>query len=176
MDIKSIPIESFLAHPFRLWEPDWLLLTSGDFTSGQFNCMTISWGSIGVIWGRPFIQVVVRPQRYTFKFIEQYTTFTVCAFPRQYRKALNILGTKSGQYTNKIAEAGLTPQAALKVTAPSYKEAELVFECSKIYASEFEPRQFLDPTIDQNYSKKDYHHIYYGTIVHLSGTEKYMSE
>ena len=43
--------------------------------------MTVSWGALGCMWGRPFAQVVVRPQRYTFEFIETYPTFTLCAFP-----------------------------------------------------------------------------------------------
>ena len=74
--------------------------------------MTISWGSLGVMWGRPFVQVVVRPQRYTFEFMERYQTFTLCAFPRQYHQALSLLGTKSGRDGDKIAEAGLTPTSA----------------------------------------------------------------
>ena len=42
----------------------WLLLTAGEFAPGKFNSMTISWGSVGEIWNRPFFQVVVRPQRF----------------------------------------------------------------------------------------------------------------
>ena len=34
--------------------------------------MTVSWGSMGMIWNKPFIQVVVRPQRHTFEFMEKY--------------------------------------------------------------------------------------------------------
>jgi flavin reductase (DIM6/NTAB) family NADH-FMN oxidoreductase RutF len=176
MDCKLIPFEQFIAHPFRLWEPDWLLLTSGDFTTGHYNCMTIGWGSLGVMWGRPFIQVVVRPQRYTYQFMEQYPTFTVSAFPKQYHRALNILGTKSGRDGDKIAEAGLTPRASEIIAAPHFAEAELVLECKKIYSSDFDPKHFTDPEIARNYPKHDYHRIYYGQILSLRGTDKYISD
>jgi len=176
MEYKSIPIEQFLAHPVKLWEPDWFLLTSGDFVSGHYNCMTIGWGSIGVMWGRPFIQVVVRPQRYTYLFMEKYPTFTVCAFPKKYRWALNILGTKSGRDGEKIALAGLTPRASEKVAAPCFTEAELVLECQKIYWSDFDPIHFIDPDIDRNYPQKDYYRSYYGQILLLRGTDKYYQD
>jgi len=176
MDCKTIPIEQFLAHPFRLWESDWLLLTCGDFVTGHYNCMTIGWGSLGVMWGRSFIHVVVRPQRYTYQFMEQYPTFSVCAFPRQYHRALNILGTKSGRDGDKIAEAGLNPIASEIIAAPYFAEAELVFECQKIYWDDFDPKQFIDPVIDRNYPKQDYHRSYFGQILSLRGTDKYIRE
>jgi len=173
MDCKPISIDRFITHPFRMWEADWLLLTSGDFISGEYNCMTIGWGSVGIMWGRPFTQVVVRPQRYTHKFMEQYPTFTVCAFPKQYRRALNILGTKSGRDGNKIAEAGLTPKASTIIAAPCYTEAELALECEKMYWSDLDPNHFIDPGINRNYPKKDYHRSYFGHILLVVGTNKY---
>jgi flavin reductase (DIM6/NTAB) family NADH-FMN oxidoreductase RutF len=176
MNRTPIPIEKFMTCPYQLWEKDWLLLSSGDFTAGHYNCMTIAWGSIGVMWAKPFIQVVVRPHRYTFQFMEQYATFTVCAFPKQYRRALNILGTKSGRDGNKIAEAGLTPMASETIPAPCFVEAELVLECQKIYWSDFDPNNFIDKDLDRNYPTKDYHRIYYGQIGLVRGTDKYIQE
>lgn len=176
MNCRPIPFEKFLTCPYRLWEKDWLLLTSGDFSSGQYNCMTVAWGSVGVMWGNAFVQVVVRPQRYTYQFMENYLTFTVCAFPKRYRRALNILGTKSGRDGNKIAEAGVTPFASETIPAPCYVEAELVIECQKIYWSDFDPTHFIDDEIDRNYPSKDYHRIYYGQILLIRGTDKYLQK
>ena len=67
--------EEFTLKSISTWDDDWFLLTSGKFQQGKFNCMTISWGSIGVIWGKPFVQVVVRPTRYTHEFMEQLSGF-----------------------------------------------------------------------------------------------------
>ena len=150
-----------------------MLLTSGDFAAGQFNTMTVGWGSLGVMWRRPFVQVVVRPTRYTYGFMEQYDTFTLCAFPEAYRQALQILGTKSGRDEDKIAEAGLTPIASTLVPAPGFAEADLIVECRKMYWQDMDPAHFLNSTIEKHYAKKDYHRIYFGEVVAINGTEAY---
>ena len=169
MTLESIALETFIAKPIHLWDIQWLLLTSGDFTRNQFNAMTVGWGSIGYIWRRPFVQVVVRPVRHTFGFMEKFDTFTLCAFPNQYHAALQMLGTKSGRDGDKIAEANLTPVASTKVAAPSYTEANLVIECQKIYWDDIHPQNFLTPELDLNYPRKDYHRIYFGEILALFG-------
>lgn len=174
MERLPIPLEKWLVKAYGLWEKQWLLLTSGDFASGDFNCMTVSWGSLGVMWNQPFAQVVVRPVRYTYQFMEKYPDFTLCAFPKEYRKALNLLGTLSGRDGNKIAAAGLTPQAATQVAAPVYAQAELAIECNKIYWQDLDPSHFLFPWIEQNYPRKDYHRIYFGKIVAVTGVVKYL--
>jgi flavin reductase (DIM6/NTAB) family NADH-FMN oxidoreductase RutF len=173
MALQTIPFERFTSKVFHLFDKQWLLLAGGDFSQGSFNAMTISWGSLGIIWGRPFVQVVVRPTRYTREFMERFDTFTVTAFPERCRRALNILGSKSGRDGDKIAEAGLTPVGSTKVAAPAFAEAELVFECRKLYRSAFDPRHFLDPTIESNYPRKDYHTVYFGEVVVIRGEGKY---
>ena len=150
-----------------------MLLTSGDFAAGHFNTMTVGWGSLGVMWGRPFVQVVVRPTRYTYGFMEQYESFTLCAFPEACRQALQILGTKSGRDGDKIAEAGLTPIASTQVSAPGFAEAGLIVECRKMYWQDMDPSHFLDPAIENHYAKKDYHRITFGEVVAINGTEAY---
>ncbi len=173
MERYPIDIYKFLARPFSLFDRRWFLLTSGDFSAGDYNCMTISWGSLGIIWNRPFFHTVVRPVRYTYQFMEKYPTFTLCAFPKAYRKTLDLLGTKSGRDGNKLAEAGLTPEPACVVAAPSYAEAELVIECQKMYWADLDPSHFIDPAIDRNYPVKDYHRSYYGHILAIRGTQDY---
>jgi flavin reductase (DIM6/NTAB) family NADH-FMN oxidoreductase RutF len=168
-----IPFDEFLVKAHHLWAKQWLLLTAGDFAGGRFNTMTVGWGSVGTMWGRPFAQVVVRPIRYTYEFIERYDTFTLCAFPQRHRRALNLLGTKSGRDGDKIAEAGLTPVASTQVAAPGFAEADLILECRKIYWDDMAPSRFLDPTIEGNYPNKDYHRIYFGQILAIYGAGHY---
>jgi flavin reductase (DIM6/NTAB) family NADH-FMN oxidoreductase RutF len=175
MERKPIAIENFTTQGYRFFEIDWLLLSSGDFSAGKYNAMTISWGSLGVMWNRPFAQVVVRPQRYTFEFMERYDTFTLSAFPRQYHQALSLLGTKSGRDGDKISKAGLTAVASTCVAAPAYAEASVVLECRKIYWQDYDPAHFLDPSIARNYPAQDYHRVYYGEILAVVGTDAYRS-
>lgn len=166
---NAIPFDELLVKAHHLWDHQWILLTSGDFAKGRFNSMTIGWGSLGTMWGKPFAQVVVRPIRYTYEFMERYDTFTLSAFPQGYRKALELLGTKSGRDGDKIAEAGLTPIASTRVAAPGFAEAELIVECRKMYWDDMDPTHFLDLDIEKNYPQRDYHRIYYGEIVAIFG-------
>ncbi|MFC1592282.1 flavin reductase, partial [Thermodesulfobacteriota bacterium] len=151
MQRSAISFDNLMLKSHYVWAKQWLLLTSGDITKKSFNAMTVGWGSFGTMWGKPFAQVVVRPSRYTFEFMQAYDSFTLCGFAEPQRKALQLLGTTSGRDGDKIAEAGLTPVAASAVAAPGYAEAELVVECRKIYWDDFRPAQFLDPAIADSY-------------------------
>lgn len=168
----DIPVHELNCRPFDLWDKQWFLLASGDFDSKRFNSMTISWGSMGIMWNRPFVMVVVRPQRYTRQFIDEFDTFTLSAFPRQYHEVLNTLGTRSGRDIDKINASGLTPIASTQVASPSFVEAELIFECKKLYFDDFDPEHFLAPFIHASY-KNDYHRIYFGQILATQATENY---
>jgi flavin reductase (DIM6/NTAB) family NADH-FMN oxidoreductase RutF len=148
----------------ELWMNKWLLLTSGNYEQNDFNTMTVAWGSLGIMWNRPFAQAVVRPTRFTYEFIEKYDSFTLCSFPDKFRDALKLLGTKSGRDTDKITKSGLTPVKSVSIDSPSFEEADLVLECRKIYFDDFKPANFIDPEIDKNYPLKDYHRIYFGEI------------
>jgi len=172
MERKSIDIGEFRYNNLGLFN-EWLLLTAGDFKRNEFNSMTISWGSVGVMWGHPMVQVVVRPTRHTYNYIQKDDTFTVCAFPAQYRNALSILGSKSGRDCNKIAEAEITPVASQVVGAPCFKEAQLVIECKKMYWHDFDPSHFIADFIAPLYSN-DYHRSYFGEIMAIYGTDTYV--
>lgn len=173
MKLEKITPFEFNSEVFDLWHNQWMLVTSGDFKNSDFNTMTVAWGSFGVMWNKPFVQIVVRPQRYTYKFTEKYNSFTLTAFPEQYKGALKLLGKKSGRDGNKIAEAGLTPVQSEIVTSPGFEEAELIIECKQIYKDKFLPENFLLSEIDKNYPQKDYHIIYYGEIVNIKATKKF---
>ena len=165
MKRNAIPVRDLTIKVHHLWAEQWMLLTAGDFAAGKFNTMAVGWGALGTMWGKPFAHVVVRPNRYTHEFMEKYDTFTLCAFPEKQRKAVQLLGSKSGRHGDKIAESGLTPIASTKVAAPGFDEAELVLECRQIYRGKVDPRGFLDKDIDKNYPQKDYHSIFYGEIL-----------
>ncbi|MDO9545592.1 MAG: flavin reductase [Pelolinea sp.] len=170
--LQDIPVRDLKIKAFDLWDKDWLLLTSGDYSKGKFNAMTVAWGSIGNMWNLPFALVVVRPTRYTFEFINSYPSFSLCGFPEEYRKALNIMGTKSGRDSDKLSESGLTATKSEMIAAPVFEEAELVIECRKIYIEDFNPTHFIDDRIDKNYPNKDYHRMIFGEILTVRGLEK----
>jgi flavin reductase (DIM6/NTAB) family NADH-FMN oxidoreductase RutF len=175
MTRKLINIEDFTFKPMANWNGQGMLLTSGDWASDLYNAMTVGWGSLGVMWGLPFVQVVVRPVRYTYQFMEKYDTFTVCAFSERHAPALDLLGTRSGRDGDKISASGLTPIASTHIAAPGFAQAALILECRKIYWDNLEKTQFLDPRLEKKYPARDYHRIYYGEILAIFGEDMYSS-
>lgn len=173
----EIQPEFFRADACGLWKRS-LLLTAGDFSKKEFNMMTVGWGSIGVIWGKPFVMALVRPQRFTFGLMEKFSSFTLCAFPESHRAALQFCGSHSGRdLSDKAAAAGLTPCPAAIVAAPGYEEAELVIECRKTYESQLAGESFLDQgTLQTCYPDGNLHKIFFGEIVRISGSEQYLAK
>ena len=146
---------------FRLLDKDWMLITAG--VTGHFNTMTASWGGFGILWNQPVAFIFVRPPRYTFRFLEEYNGFTLCFFNEEYRDVLNFCGSKSGRDTDKMGNSGLSPHETASGNI-YFKEARLVIECQKIYYQDLQPGNFLNPVIESNYPKKDYHRMYIGRI------------
>ncbi len=172
----EIPFERFQVAPVQAWEGDAFLLAAGDLGARDWNCMTVAWGSFGVMWGKPLAMIVVRPTRYTWHFTEKHPTFTLSAFPAEWSEALAYCGNHSGRDVDKMKETGLTPEPARAVAAPAFRQAELVVECRKIYGHDFDPRAFLEPWIAANYPSKDYHRMYFGEIVAITGTAAYIAK
>lgn len=174
MSLKQIQIQDLDLNILHQFDKRWFLLTCGDFETGKFNTMTISWGSLGTVWDKPFAQVFVRPTRYTFEFMNNYDSFNLCGFEKSHKSALDLIGSKSGREGNKIADAGLTPSKAATVKSPIFKEAELVLECRKMYWQDLDPTQFLFPELQRKYPKKDYHRVFYGEVLEVFGKEDFI--
>ena len=161
--MRGISVAGMSFEPVDLWMNQWLLLTSG--TLEDCNMMTVAWGSVGCMWGKPFAQIVVRPQRHTHKYLEANDSFTLCGFPEEFREDLQTLGTLSGRDGDKLAKTKLTIMQSSKVSAPSYGQASLILECRKIYRQKFDPEGFVDASIANQYPSRDYHTVYFGEIL-----------
>ena len=160
-DMNIVEPSEFVARPFAQFDKGWFLLTGGDFAS-KWNTMTVSWGFAGTMWGKPVVAVVVRPTRYTRKFLDVRAEFTLSAFPERFRKALAVCGTKSGRDCDKVALTGLTPVASEMVKPPTFKEANLVLECRTLYRQPMTEASFIDRApFEKWYSSADDLHIVY---------------
>ena len=51
------------------------LVTAGNIK--DFNTMTIGWATFGCVWSRNVCIVYVKPNRYTYQFMEKNDYFTV---------------------------------------------------------------------------------------------------
>ena len=164
--MTPLPVSSLSLPSFTTFDKDWFLLSAGDFASGKWNCMTISWGFLGTMWSKPVAQIVVRPQRYTREFLDAGDSFTLTQFAPEYKKALALLGSKSGRDSDKVAESGLTPIAASLVAAPVFAEASLALECRILFRQEMSREAFLSPALlADNYPSDDRHIVYIGEVV-----------
>ena len=159
---KEIKPSEIGENAFKLIGTDWMLITAGSTSS--FNAMTASWGGIGVLWHKNVCTIYVRPQRYTYEFLEKNDNFTLSFFSEKYKDALKLCGSKSGRDSDKIKEAGITP-VETENGSVFFQEASLVIECRKIYYLDIDPENFIDPSIAENYPNKDYHRMYIGEIL-----------
>ncbi len=141
----------------------WALLSAG--TLADHNAMTISWGGVGCLWGKRVATVYVRPNRFTYKYMEENEYFTVSFYPEEYKKALGIMGSKSGRDCHKDAEAGLTPvDAGESIT---YREARLTLVCRKLFAQDLDAANFTPEVIRKYYGSEPAHKMYIGEIVEM---------
>lgn len=92
--------------------------------------MTVSWGSMGELWGKDSVTVYIRPQRYTEEFMNSNDHFTLSFYPLDKKQAIHgICGSKSGRDVDKVKECNLTPN--FDENAPYFEEAQLVLVCKK---------------------------------------------
>ncbi|MEG0693079.1 MAG: flavin reductase, partial [Oscillospiraceae bacterium] len=147
-DLKAISPKELNQNPFTMFHNDWALVTAGTIES--YNTMTVSWGGVGVLWNKDVATIYIRPQRYTYEFIEKNEFFTISILPEDYKKALTFCGKFSGRDYNKAKEAGITPMALDGCV--SFDEARLVFVCKKLYHSDINPKHFYDTELEKNYA------------------------
>ncbi|MBE5819215.1 MAG: hypothetical protein E7310_00025 [Clostridiales bacterium] len=160
MDLKN-----FHLAPLYAIDQEWALLTTGQ--KEKFNSMTISWGGLGTIWNKPVVTAYVRPNRYTYEFMENNEYFTMSFYDEEYRKDLAILGSKSGRDSDKIVLTKLTPEFLERTI--SFKEAKLTLICKKIY---FQDMDITNVNIEQSekerlYNTEPMHRMYIGEVVEI---------
>ena len=159
---KEIKPDDISESVFKLIAENWFLLTAGT-GADVYNTMTASWGGMGQLWHKRVTFVFVRPQRHTWKFMENNGLFTMSFFSEEYRDALTYCGSHSGRDSDKARETGLTPFEPSNGTA-AFEEAKLILVCRKLYYQDIQPERFLNDGIDNLYPEKGYHRMYVGEI------------
>lgn len=162
-EFKKITPDQLKENAFNLIGKEWMLITAG--TPDNFNTMTASWGTIGILWNLPVAICFIRPQRYTFEFAEASDYYTLSFLEPGNRDILNLCGSRSGRDTDKIHETGLIP-IETDLGNIFFEQCRLMIECKKLYADRInEDSFFFSELIGKNYSKKDFHKFYIGEIV-----------
>ncbi|MBQ7384849.1 MAG: flavin reductase family protein [Clostridia bacterium] len=145
-----------IENTMKLIGKDWMLITASD--GKKVNTMTASWGNMGVLWGKNVCTVYIRPQRYTYEFVEKSDRLSLSFFDDSYRDALKVCGTVSGRDCDKLERTGLT--AATVDSVPIISQARLVIICKKLYADDIKPEKFLSDEPLSNYKQNDFHRFY----------------
>ena len=164
MKLHPVDLTTLTPEIFRVFEQQPPLLTAGD--KNGCNTMTIGWCQLGTLWHLPVCTVYVRPERYTYQFMEQQDYFTVSVLPAEEKEAVRICGTKSGRDLDKVKECGLTLCYGAG-DAPYFEEAELVLVCKKIFVQDMTPDCVVDGKAILHYYNENngWHRIYTGQVV-----------
>ena len=155
---QPYPIDMLNMNPFTKIGKEWALISAGD--KNKCNTMTVSWGGVGVLWGKNVVYIFIRDSRYTKEFIDNGEFFSMSFFDEKYRDALSYCGKESGRNVDdKFKGAGLTP--AFRHNIPYPDEANLVLLCRKMAAVPITEDTFVDPQIMPKwYSDNDMHVMY----------------
>lgn len=142
----------------------------------KVNSMTISWGTLGIEWGKPIFTVFVRENRFTKQQLEKNPEFTINIPLGEFnRKILGVCGIKSGHVTDKISELKLSLESPNSISVPGIKELPLTLECKVIYKqkqneneiTEENKNRFYPQDVESSFhgANRDFHTAYYGEIV-----------
>ena len=130
------------------------------------NTMTISWGTLGIQWGKPIFTVFVRESRYTKELLDRNPQFTVnIPMGGDVKEILKVCGTKSGRDMDKFAAMNLTPVEPEVISVPGILELPLTLECKVIYKQDQDPAAIEAVSMEKYYPNGDFHTAYYGEIV-----------
>lgn len=160
---EQIPYEQYASQFLeQLPRGAFLTVKSGE----KINTMTIGWGSIGYIWKRPVMMVMVRQSRYTYQLMEEAADFSVSLPVKdEMKQGLSVAGTKSGRDIDKFQECKLTAQNGHVIGSPIIGECNLIYECRTLYKQLMDPTHLSADIREKLYANDDYHVLYFAEIV-----------
>ena len=145
------------------------ILSNGAFFTaldgGALNTMTISWGAIGIMWGRPVFIAMVRASRFTHGIIEKSNEFTITLPSEDMKTALDFCGRASGRDVNKFEVMKLKTAKSAKINTPRIDCKGTHHECMVLFKTDMSPKNLDLSVKDQWYQGDDYHTFYFAEIV-----------
>jgi len=154
----------------RLRDPG-LLLVSCD-SKGTPNVMTIGWATLGTIWEKPILTVLVRPSRFTYSLLEEIGDFTVNVPTPELEDVVKYCGTVSGREEDKFARSALTATPSRHVCSPIIEECVLHYECRVIHKHDLNPETLPADVRADFYPQGNFHRVYYGEVLAVYGVEE----
>lgn len=150
---------------FKMIADNWMLITAGD--REKANTMTASFGGFGVLFFKNVAHIYVRPERYTYEFLERYNTFSLSFFDEQYKEKLAYCGKISGRDEDKIVKCGFDLLYDEEQT-PYFDQAHITVLCRKLYRQDIDKGCFTDEeAFQRTYSAGGMHRMYIGEITNI---------
>ncbi len=150
---------------FKIVGDDWMLITAGN--KSKANTMTASYGCFGNLFSKDVAMIFVRPERYTYDFLENSNTFSLSFFDSEYKDKLAYCGRISGRNENKFEKCGFSLNYAQDET-PFIEQGRITIICKKIYRQNIEKECFTDMSpYEKTYSNGGMHRMYIGEILDI---------
>lgn len=165
---NQLTYEQFSAEAASLMPKNAFMTTAHN---GKINTMTIGWGSIGIMWGKPVFTAMVRQSRYTKELVDQSGEFTITLPYDDTKEALALCGSKSGRDLDKIAAANLSLKTGQVVATPVIAARALQLECKVVFKQTMEQQNLDSANQSKWYANGDYHTLYFGEVVAAYKTE-----
>ena len=110
------------------------LITAG--TEEHHNACTVMYGAIGMIWSKDVYIAFVKPERYTWEFVNDSEYFTISYFPKNMNGIHKVFGYQSGREKDKEKATGITPE--ILEHGIGYLEANEIYVCRKLYMKQMD--------------------------------------
>ena len=165
--MKRLEIKELSENFFEAIGKEWMLVTAG--TKDGFNTMTASWGGIGWLWNKPVAFIFIRPERFTYEFVEKSDFLTLSFLGEENKKIHDVCGSKSGREVDKVKETGLKPLFTDQGNV-LFEQARLSLECKKLYANTIKESCFLDKKLIEKWyggAHGGFHKMYVAEIVNI---------
>ncbi len=169
---------TYFDETIKALDGDGVFLVTHSPTEGRSNVMTIGWGTLGRVWGKHVFIVMVRPSRFSYRYIEETGEFSVnlpgCRDEsmkvgdmsnRSMKEALEFCGSYSGRDMDKVSRCGFTMEKGIKISVPYIRECPVHYECRTLHKNRVDKNTLLPSIIESYYPKDDYHTVYFGEIV-----------
>jgi flavin reductase (DIM6/NTAB) family NADH-FMN oxidoreductase RutF len=168
MDREKVDTFKYVREMNELLRKNGIFLVSGSITDNRQsfkpNAMTIGWGFLGTMWGKPVCIVAVRHSRHTFKLMEEAKSWIVCIPAKGMEATLDFCGTKSGRDHDKFKECKLTAKKGIEVDSPYIDECPVHIECTTVFKTDMKPGQLEAGIEKEMYKTKDFHMLYMGEV------------
>lgn len=159
---KISPLE-IEGNAIKMISKEWMLVTAG--TETDFNMLTASWGGLGELYNKPVAICFIRPDRYTFNYIDKGDTFTLSFYSEDFREVLNYCGSASGRNEDKVKGSRLTPLMLPNNKGIAFRQAKLIIECRKLVSMPITADAIDQPDVKAERTKYPLHKMFIGEIV-----------